>query len=80
MLEACMLRIEPQDESKPIDRVAFVFMEEERARKHLHHLWLRELECWVVVKGQEKRLDEDYRPAPKKPDWVKRLEAKKGRR
>jgi hypothetical protein len=51
-----------------------VFLEEQNAERHLHELWLRELECRAVVGGREVRLDTDYHPAPDKPEWVRRLE------
>ncbi|MCG8421044.1 MAG: hypothetical protein MJE77_24240 [Proteobacteria bacterium] len=56
---------------QPIESVAYVFISEADARKHLHELWLRELECWAFVDGKEIRLDLDYRPEPPPPpDWV----------
>ncbi|MCG8422299.1 MAG: hypothetical protein MJE77_30635 [Proteobacteria bacterium] len=56
---------------QPIESVAYIFVSEADARKHLHELWLRELECWAFVDGKEIRLDLDYRPEPPSPpDWV----------
>ncbi|AKC86795.1 hypothetical protein [Pseudoxanthomonas suwonensis] len=57
-------------DGKPLKRLAYVFPKPEDARRHLHALWLRELECWTVVDGVEQRLDTDYRPTPTPPDWV----------
>jgi hypothetical protein len=59
---------------RPLDNVAYVFVDEQAARAHLHELWLRGLECRAFVKGVESRLDENYRPEPVRPDWVARLE------
>lgn len=64
---------------EPIDDVAYVFVNENEARAHLHDLWLCGMECWTVDGGRERRLDLDYSPPiPAKPDWVKRLEDKTG--
>jgi hypothetical protein len=74
MLDACVVRASPpRDPGKPIERVAFVFIDEDAARRHLDELWLRELECWLVGRDGEVRLDESHRPAIKKPDWVREL-------
>lgn len=53
--------------------VAYVFMDEAQARAHLHDLWLRELECWLVDDKGKRRLDLDYHPVPEPPAWVQRL-------
>jgi hypothetical protein len=55
--------------------VAYVFVDEADARAHLHELWLRELECWLVDDKGKRRLDLDYHPVPNPPGWVKRLDA-----
>ncbi len=60
----------------PVERVAYVFVDEADARAHLHELWLRELECWLVDDKGKRRLDLDYHPAPNQPAWVKRLEGR----
>jgi hypothetical protein len=74
MLEACFVRrARRADPDKPIERVAFVFLETAAARAHLHELWLRELECWTVEDGDKRRLDLDYKPAPSPPEWVASL-------
>jgi hypothetical protein len=57
----------------PVERVAYVFVDEADARAHLHELWLRELECWLVDDKGKRRLDLDYHPVPNPPAWVKRL-------
>ncbi len=59
----------------PVERVAYVFVDEADARAHLHELWLRELECWLVDDKGKRRLDLDYHPVPNPPAWVKRLDA-----
>jgi hypothetical protein len=60
----------------PIERIAYIFLDEADARAHLHELWLRELECWLVDGNGKRRLDLDYHPVPNPPDWVKRLDSK----
>ena len=57
-------------EYEPFEHVAYIFIEEQRAREHLHELWLRDLQCWAIIEGQEVRLDTDYNPTPQKPAWV----------
>lgn len=70
MLEACAHR-RHQPLEQPIDSVAYVFMLEADARRHLHDLWLRDLEVRAIVGGREVRLDEDYEPPPHVPPaWV----------
>jgi hypothetical protein len=74
MLEWCAARkYQSFGPSKPLRNVAFVFMEEAKARQHLHELWLRELECWTIRGGEEVRLDAEYAPAPAPPAWVSAL-------
>ncbi|MGM0554948.1 MAG: hypothetical protein ACQEVA_01075 [Myxococcota bacterium] len=75
MLEACAVRHYNQlGEDRPVERVAYFFIDPEQARDHLHELWLRELECWTVIDGREVRLDDDYDPGePDRPDWVGEL-------
>jgi hypothetical protein len=62
--------------STPVERVAYVFVDQSDAEAHLHELWLRELECWVVDDKGKRRLDLDYHPEPDPPAWVKRLEGR----
>ena len=79
MQSACIMRLQhrlARPAVDPIERVAYVFLEEENARAHLHELWLRELECWVVDGKGKRRLDQDYHPVPQPPDWVRRLDAR----
>jgi hypothetical protein len=71
MLDACAARLnQALGESQPLARVAYVFLEEGAARAHLRELWLRGLECWTIIEGDEVRLDTDYNPPPQKLDWV----------
>ena len=71
MLDACALRhYRTLGPERPVEQVAYVFVEERNARAHLHELWLRELECRALVDGLEIRLDEDPAPVPVKPAWV----------
>ena len=70
MLEACAIRLH-QPLEVPVDNVAYVFMEPDRARAHLHALWLRELGCRALVDGREVDLMAGYQPpAPVRPEWV----------
>ncbi|MFI6458725.1 hypothetical protein ACIBF6_45165 [Streptosporangium amethystogenes] len=71
MLDACLARRNHLlGADRPIERVAYVFMEPQAAKAHLHELWLRELECWTIEMGQEVRLDLDHHPVPVPPAWV----------
>ena len=80
MLDACALRTAgANDAGKRVDSVAFVFMTEADARKHLHELWLRELECRALIDGKEVRLDLDYQPTLDRPEWVNRMNEKESR-
>jgi len=77
MQDACAYRLNKRnDKAKPIERIAYVFIDEENARAHLHELWLRELEVWTVEGGDKRRLDLDYHPTPAPPEWVRNLEAR----
>lgn len=75
MLEAACAKVLQPFPGITVRQVAFVFFEEVNARKHLHDLWLRGLECrWMSPRG-EVRLDEDYHPhTPERPDWVKAVQ------
>jgi len=77
MQDACAYRLNKRhDKAKPIERIAYVFIDEENARAHLHELWLRELEVWTVDGGDKRRLDLDYNPKPAPPDWVRSLQGR----
>lgn len=68
-------KLNPQGRGNPVEKIAYVFLDEAQARAHLHELWLRELECWVVDDKGKRRLDDEYRPIPEPPAWVQRLGA-----
>ena len=71
MLDACAARLQQAlGDSQPLERIAYIFLEEHVARAHLHELWLRDLECWTIIEGDQVRLDTDYHPPPQKPEWV----------
>jgi hypothetical protein len=75
MLDACAYRVNKRaDQTTPIERVAYVFIDEASARAHLHEMWLRELEVWTVEGGDKRRLDLDHHPIPTPPGWVRDLE------
>jgi len=78
MLDLCAYRAQMRGDAKqPIDRVRVLFMEERDARRYLHELWLRELECWYVdAQGREVRADEGYQPERIVPEWVERVEGR----
>jgi len=70
--DACAMRRDKRnDPDTPIERVAYVFMQEELALKYRDALWLRDLECWAFVDGVETRLDEDYAPNATPPEWAR---------
>lgn len=80
MQDACAYRLNKRgDKEKPIERIAYVFIDEANAREHLHELWLRELEVWTVDGGEKRRLDLDYNPKPSPPAWVLDVEAREPR-
>ena len=71
MLDACAARRDRRnDPEKPIDNVAYIFVDEGEARVHLEALWLRGLECRVADGRGERRLDDAYRPTITKPSWA----------
>lgn len=45
---AAALRFQALGPQQPLDRILFVFPEEERAKAHRHELWLHGLECWFA--------------------------------
>ncbi|WP_459251033.1 hypothetical protein [Streptomyces youssoufiensis] len=47
---------------RPIDNVAYVFLDPAEARSQLPRLWPYGLECWTIVNGEETRLDADTPP------------------
>jgi hypothetical protein len=73
MLDACAARLEQKwGADRPSEHVGFLFLEEGLARRHMHELWLRELECWTIVGGKETRIDEGYVPPPHEPPaWAR---------
>lgn len=74
MLDACAHRlIGRYRKDQPIDAVRYIFIEPADAQRHLHELWLRELEVWTFRDGKEVRIDLDYRPTPARPSWVEEV-------
>lgn len=79
MLEAAAVKLW-QPLAKPVKQVAYVFMDEKAARAHLHEAWLHNVEVRTFINGAEVILTETYDPpAPKVPDWVKRLQDQEGK-
>ncbi|GAA4276782.1 hypothetical protein [Aquimarina mytili] len=58
------------DPIMPVDNVAYVFMDEQVAKKHLDAIWLRGLECRTIRQGKEIILTDEYYPSIEKPDWL----------
>lgn len=57
-------------EGMPVNNVAYVFMEENSAREHLHAIWLHGLECRAIIDGKETVLSNNYEPPVTKPSWM----------
>lgn len=78
MRDACAVRsrhnLDAAAAGRPIDQVAYVFVDEADARAHLHELWLRELEVWLVDGTGKRRLDDAYAPTLQPPAWVHQLD------
>jgi hypothetical protein len=74
LLDLCAHRAQRRvDATAPVDRMRVLFLEERDARRYLHELWLRELECWYVdAQGREVRADDSYQPERIVPEWVER--------
>jgi hypothetical protein len=74
MLDACAARLyQKWGPDRPTEHAGFLFLEEQLARRHLHELWLRELECWTIIGGKEVRIDQDYHAQPDPPSWVRKI-------
>lgn len=74
MLDACAERlVASYSVDKPVRSLRYVFIDPADVDRHLHELWLRDIEVWTIVDGKEVRVDTDYRPKPSPPDWVLRL-------
>lgn len=69
-----------QKGEKPVDRVAWVFIDEQDALEHAPRLWLRGFDVRAFAPaGHEYAIDEEYAAAFPKPDWVKRVQDREGR-
>ena len=69
-----------QKGEKPVDRVAWVFIDEQDALEHAPQLWLRGFDVRAFAPaGHEYAIDEEYAAAFPKPDWVKRVQDREGR-
>lgn len=72
MLDACAARhYQALGADQPLDSIAYIFIDQATAQRHLHELWLRELECYAIVDGKEIRLDENYHPPFAPPEWTR---------
>jgi len=76
MIDLCVHRDRMRaDPAQPVERVRVAFWDERDARRHLHELWLREIECWYFdAEGRELRADDTYVPERIVPEWVERAE------
>jgi hypothetical protein len=73
MGQLCLIRATRRGHAtQPVDHLRVIFIEERDARRHLHELWLREIECWALLAdGRRARLDLDYSPPPRiLPEWI----------
>ncbi len=73
MWRLCLLRKKNRHHAtEPIERLRITFTEERDARRHIHELWLREIECWALTAdGRRVRLDLDYQPPERiLPEWI----------
>lgn len=74
MLDACAERLVAKyNTEKPVRSMRYVFLDPADAKPHLHELWLRDIEVWAIVDGNEVRLDGDH-PQPNPPEWVHRVQ------
>lgn len=72
MLDACAERLVAKyNAEQPARALRYVFIDPADAEKHLHELWLRDIEVWAIVGGNEVRLDDTYHPTPDPPAWVR---------
>lgn len=57
---------------KPVEKVALVMPEEDRARQWIHQCWLQGIDLRTMVAGTEVSLTADYKPPPPSPPtWVR---------
>jgi len=71
MLDACAERLVAKyNPEQPARTLRYVFIDPADAEKHLHELWLRDIEVWAIENGKEVRLDDRYHPTPIAPAWV----------
>lgn len=71
LLDACAGKYyQILDSEMPVKNVAYVFMDELTAKKHLHAIWLRGLECRTIQHGKEIIMTDEYDPLHEKPNWV----------
>lgn len=54
----------------PVENLAYVFMDETKAREHLHAIWLHGLDCRAIIAGKETSLTDTYQPVIIKPAWT----------
>lgn len=56
-----------------VERVRLVFATRQLAEMHIHECWMRNLECYYVLDGRERRVGHGYSVPIQKPEWVTRL-------
>jgi len=54
------------DDGRPIDKVVYLFFDPIIAKKWLHELWIRGIECRTFIEGKEVILSDNYAPPPNK--------------
>lgn len=70
LLDACVARRDGRDDAeRPLRNIAYVFLDEQAARAHRDALWLRDLECRTLRKGEEVRLDQHHGVAREEGWW-----------
>lgn len=75
MIDACAERLVARyNTEKPVRTLRYIFLDRADAERHLHELWLRDIEVWAIVDGLEVRLDADYHPQPSPPEWVRTVQ------
>lgn len=70
LTNACAARAARRTGEDRIERLAYMFMDEQDARPNVHELWLREIEVWYVDGKGNHRIDDQHNPTPTPPVWA----------
>lgn len=69
--------VKPASMYRTVKASAYLFASEQRAKQHLHELWLGGHQVWFERGTERVRIDETYDPAPPPaPAWVREAEAR----